>query len=215
MIVLDRSGSMNGEPITAAKDAIARLVRQLAPHDCFGLVVFSSQAEIVVPPMLMSEHSMDRVQRAVAGIRSTGNTDLSAGYLLGLREIKRSLAATHHTGATLLLVSDGHANSGVREPERLKDVAATALSEGIVTSTLGLGLRYDEILLDAVTRGGNGNHRFAPDVDTAVSEIQQTVSDLLDVSVVAATDTSPRRAMPSTESDSVRTCPSGANRDHW
>lgn len=187
MIVLDRSGSMNGEPITAAKDAIARLIRQLAPHDCFGLVVFSSQAEIVVPPMLMSDHTMDSVQRAIAGIRSTGNTDLSAGYLLGLREIKRSLAATHHTGATLLLVSDGHANSGIREPDRLKDVAATALSEGIVTSTLGLGLGYDEVLLDSMTRGGNGNHRFAPDVDTAVSEIQQTVSDLLDVSVVAAT----------------------------
>jgi uncharacterized protein (DUF58 family) len=126
MLVLDRSGSMAGEPLAAAKDAIARLVRQLAPHDCFGLVVFDDQAEVVIPPMLMADHAMESLQRAIAGIRTGGSTDLSAGYVLALREVKRSLAQTKHTGATVLLVSDGHANSGVTEPDRLKAVAAKA-----------------------------------------------------------------------------------------
>ena len=187
MLVLDRSGSMSGEPLDAAKDAIARLVRQLAPHDCFGLVVFDDQAEVVIPPMLMADHAMESLQRAIGGIRSGGSTDLAAGYVLALREVKRSLAQTKHTGATVLLVSDGHANHGITEPDRLKEVAAKALADGMITSTLGLGLGYDEVLLDAITRGGNGNHRFAPDIDTAVHEIQQTVTDLLDVSVIAAT----------------------------
>ena len=187
MLVLDRSGSMAGEPLAAAKDAISRLVRQLAPHDCFGLVVFDDQAEVVIPPMLMADHAMEPLQRAIANLRTGGMTDLSAGYLLALRETKRSLAATQHTGATVLIVSDGHANGGITEPDRLKEVAAKALEQNIVTSTLGLGLGYDEVLLDTITRGGNGNHRFAPDIDTAVKEIQQTVTDLLDVSVLAAT----------------------------
>ncbi len=187
MLVLDRSGSMSGEPLAAAKDSISRLVRQLAPHDCFGLVIFDDQAEVVIPPMLMADHSMEPLQRAISGIQSGGMTDLSAGYLLALRETKRSLAATGHTGATVLIVSDGHANGGITEPDRLKKVAAKALTEGITTSTLGLGLGYDEILLDTITRGGNGTHRFAPDIDVAVKEIQETVTDLLDVSVLAAT----------------------------
>lgn len=187
MLVLDRSGSMSGEPLDAAKDAISRLVRQLAPHDCFGLVVFDDQAEVVIPPMLMADHAMEPLQRAIASIHTGGMTDLSAGYLLALRETKRSLATTKHTGATVLIVSDGHANGGITEPDRLKDVAAKALGNNIVTSTLGLGLGYDEVLLDTITRGGNGTHRFAPDIDTAVKEIQQTVTDLLDVSVLAAT----------------------------
>jgi hypothetical protein len=91
--------------------------------------------------------------------RLGGSTDLAAGYVLALREVKRSLAQTKHTGATVLLVSDGHANHGITEPDRLKEVAAKALTDDIVTSTLGLGLGYDELLLDAITRGGNGNHR--------------------------------------------------------
>lgn len=187
LLVVDRSGSMSGEPLEAAKDAIGRLVRRLAPQDCFGLVVFDDQAEVVIPAMLMADHAMEPLQAAIAGIRAGGTTDLSAGYLLALREAKRSLAATGHSGATVLIVSDGHANAGVTEPDRLRQVASTALAGSVVTSTLGLGLGYDEVLLDAITRAGNGQHRFAPDIDTAVAELQQTVADLLDVSALATT----------------------------
>ena len=101
--------------------------------------------------------------------------------------MKRSLTQTQQTGATILLVSDGHANGGITEPSRLREVAENALTDSITTSTLGLGLGYDEHLLQEITMGGNGNHRFAPDVDTAVSEIAQTVNDLLDVSAIATT----------------------------
>lgn len=187
MLVLDRSGSMAGEPLDAAKDAIARLVRQLAPHDCFGLVAFDDQAQVVIPPMLMADHALQALQQAVAAIEPGGMTDLSAGYLLALRETRRAIAASGHAAATLLIVSDGHANGGITDPDRLGQVAAKALADGIVTSTLGLGLGYDEVLLDTMTRAGNGTHRFAPDIDTAVAELQQTVTDLLQVSALAAT----------------------------
>lgn len=187
LLVVDRSGSMDGEPLAAAKDAISRLVRRLSPQDCFGLVTFDDQAEVVIPAMLMADHAMEPMLRALAAIDAGGTTDLSAGYLLALREAKRSLAQTGQSSATVLIVSDGHANAGITEPDRLAQVAGTALTSQVVTSTLGLGLGYDEILLDAITRAGNGNHRFAPDIDTAVAELQQTVSDLLDVSALATT----------------------------
>ena len=187
MLLLDRSGSMSGGPLQGAKDAISALVRRLAPQDCFGLVTFDNQAALAIPPMLMTDHNMESLQRAVSNIQPGGSTDLSAGYLLALRETKRSLAATNHTGATVLLVSDGHANAGITEPEKLREVAAKALTDTITTSTLGLGLGYDEYLLQEITNGGNGNHSFAPDIDTAVQAIAQTVTDLLDVSVLATT----------------------------
>ncbi len=187
MLLLDRSGSMSGDPLEGAKDAISRLVRRLAPQDCLGLVTFDDQATVVIPPMLMADHNVEALQRAVSNISSGGGTDLSTGYLLALRETKRSLAVTGHIGATVLLVSDGHANGGITDPTRLRELAAKALTGGITTSTLGLGLGYDEYLLQELTTGGNGNHSFAPDVDTAVQAITQTVTDLLDVSVLAAT----------------------------
>jgi Ca-activated chloride channel family protein len=187
LLVLDRSGSMSGEPLEAAKQATAALARRLGPQDCFGVVVFDDEAEVVLPCRLMADHHPDDVARAIASIDSRGSTDISSGYLLALREAKASLAATGQTSATVLVVSDGEANAGITEPDRIHDLARTATGSQIVTSSLGFGLGYDEVLLEALSRGGNGTHGFAPDIDTCVGALQQTVSDLLDVSVMATT----------------------------
>lgn len=187
VLVLDRSGSMSGEPLEAAKEATAALARRLGPQDCLGVVVFDDEAEVVVPCRPMADHHPDDLSRAIAGIQSGGSTDISSGYLLALREAKASLAATGQASATVLLISDGEANAGITEPDRIHDLARTATASRIVTSSLGLGLGYDEVLLEALSRGGNGTHGFAPDIDTCVGALQQTVSDLLDVSVMATT----------------------------
>ena len=187
VVVLDRSGSMSGEPLEAARTSIESLARRLGQGDCFGLVVFDDDAQVTIPVRPMADHNLEALIHTVRGLRPGGSTNLSGGYLLALREVKASLATTGHTSATLLLLSDGHANAGEVDPQRMHDVARSAVSDSIVTSTVGLGLDYDEVLLDAMTRGGNGTHRFAETVDVASAEIAQTVSDLLDVSVLAAT----------------------------
>lgn len=185
VIVLDRSGSMHGAELEGAKAAIAGLLRRLAPQDAFGLVVFDSQADVVIPVRLMKNHDLPTLETLISRIDSGGSTDLSAGYVLGLRELKRVMRSTGLASGTLLLVSDGHANAGNTDPVQMKSVAAKANAAGIVTSTLGLGVGYDEILLDALARGGNGTHAFSPDIDAAMQEIQQVVTELLDKSVMA------------------------------
>lgn len=67
----------------------------------------------------------------------------------------------------------------------MKSVAVKANGAGVLTSTLGLGVGYDEILLDALARGGNGTHAFSSDIDAAMHEIQQVGTKLLDKSVMA------------------------------
>ena len=192
VVVLDRSGSMGGGRLEGAKRALVALVRRLAPQDAFGLVTFDGEAELVVPVRRMADHAADEVAELIGRIRPRGTTDLSAGFLLGLRETKRLLAnaaddGTPLAGATLLLVSDGRANAGIVDRDELASVAARASAEArITTSTLGVGTGYDEVLLSAITGGGGGEHRFAPDPDSAVAELASSVTDLLGKSVVGA-----------------------------
>jgi Ca-activated chloride channel family protein len=197
VVVLDRSGSMSGEPLDAAKRSLIDLVRRLSPQDVFGLVTFDAHVELPVPVGRMSERDTDAVIVAIAGVEARGSTDLSAGYLMGLREASRALATAAApagetadaplSGATVIVLSDGHANAGITDSERLAEVAAKAQQgEATTTSTLGLGQRYDEVILAALARGGSGEHRYAPDVDAAVAEFAGLVEDLLGKSVTGA-----------------------------
>lgn len=176
VVVLDRSGSMAGAALEGAKGALVSLVDRLDPADAFGVVVFDDHAQVAVPTRRMADHDRDFVKHLIGLIEPGGTTDLSAGYLLGLREARDARSAT---GATVLVVSDGHANAGELRPTVLGQVAAGATRDGVTTATLGLGLGYDEVLLAAMSKQGNGSHRFAEGVDDAVAAIAEEVDGLL------------------------------------
>jgi Ca-activated chloride channel family protein len=89
-------------------------------------------------------------------------------------------------GTSLLLISDGHANAGERDPQFFADVAAKSATEKITSASIGLGNGYDETILEAIAQGGGGAHRFAADIDEAVGAIAAEVDDLLDKVIVNA-----------------------------
>ena len=173
-VVLDRSGSMAGDRLEGAKSALIALVDRLDPADNLGVLAFDDDTQIVVPAGPLT--SKTAVKHAIATVDAGGSTDLSSGYLRGLQEAQRVAGPT---GATLLLVSDGHANAGITDPGQLGQVATRARSKNVTTSTLGFGLGYDERLLAALARGGAGNELFAEEADTAVALISGEVDGLL------------------------------------
>jgi Ca-activated chloride channel family protein len=179
-IVLDRSGSMAGGRLDSAKAALLTLVDRLDPRDRFGLVTFDHHTSVVVPAGPLTDK--DAVKRAIADIREGGSTDLSGGYFRGLQEARRVAGPE---GATLLLISDGHANAGLCDPQQLGDVARKARADKITTTTLGMGLGYDERLLSAIAAGGAGNEHFAENADTAVTLVAGEVDGLLSMAVQA------------------------------
>ncbi len=190
VVVLDRSGSMSGEPLEALRRALTTLIGRLDPRDRFGLVVFDDHADVVVPTAPLESLGIEAVKDAIAGIHSGGCTDLSAGYLLGLSEANRAMGSDGDGGATVMLISDGHANAGQTSPVVLGDLAESRANlRRITTTTIGYGLGYDEELLVALARGGNGDHVFAEDVDQLHPAIAKQVSGLLAKAVTAASVT--------------------------
>jgi Ca-activated chloride channel family protein len=182
-VVLDRSGSMQGAPLDAAKGSLLKLIERLAPQDSFGLVAFDDNALVIAPTRTMADHHMPSLRKAIREMQTGGSTDISAGYLMGLRELTRVQAVG---GSTLLLISDGHANSGEQDPKFFTEVATKSATEKVTTSTIGLGTGYDESILEALSQGGGGAHRFAGSIDEAVGAIAAEVDDLLDKTIVNA-----------------------------
>jgi Ca-activated chloride channel family protein len=180
-VVLDRSGSMGGDRLAGARTALLGLVDRLSPADNVGVVAFDNAVEIVVPAGPLSDKPA--AKRAIAAVEARGNTDLSSGYLRGLQEARRVAGPS---GATVLLISDGHANAGVTDPDTLGAIAGEARTTGIATSTLGFGLGYDERIMSALARGGAGNELFAEEADTAIALIAGEVDGLLAQTAQAA-----------------------------
>lgn len=184
-VVLDRSGSMSGPPLEGARAALAGVVAQLDPSDVFGVVTFDDSAQVVVPAATLADKQ--RATDAITAITPGGCTDLSSGYLRGLQELRRATTAAGIRGGTVLVISDGHVNRGIQDLDEFASITAKAAADGIVTSTLGYGRGYDETLLSAIARSGNGNHVFVDDPDAAGGAIAGEVEGLLAKSAQAVT----------------------------
>jgi Ca-activated chloride channel family protein len=194
-IVLDRSGSMAGGRLYAALQAIHSLSSMLRSQDRLGLVTFDD--EVAVPVAAGEVGDGTAVRQALHQIRPGAMTNLSAGLLRGIQEAQR---VTNGDGINLVLLSDGHANQGLTEPGRLAQFAAGALNAGISTSTIGIGLDYDEDLLAELSRAGSGNANFAEDGDAAGAQLASEVAGLLNSAVQAVSLT----VKPTSDVDAVR-----------
>ena len=180
-ICLDISGSMEGAPLASAKESILKLIDRLDKKDTFGMVIFDDTAKVAVPTKPLIDHDIAQLKKAIRKIQTGGSTDISAGFTLAMREASR---AKLEGGSTLLVISDGHANAGERDPQFFADVAAKSATEKITSASIGLGNGYDETILEAIAQGGGGAHRFAADIDEAVGAIAAEVDDLLDKVIV-------------------------------
>jgi Ca-activated chloride channel family protein len=180
-IVLDRSGSMGGGSLASALQAIDSVLARLGPEDRVGLVVFDDQIQVPIPRGELRDPY--RARAALRQILPGGMTNLAGGLLRGFQEAQRD---ANGTGTTLVLLSDGHANEGITDHKRLEEAAAGARDAGISTSTVGIGLGYDEDLLAAIARGGSGNAHFAEHGDDAGAHLGSEVDGLLEQSIQAA-----------------------------
>jgi len=174
-VVLDRSGSMQGDRLEAAKAALESLVDRLDPTDSFGLVVFDDDVQVAVPAGPLTDK--DWVRYRIRCIESGGMTNLSGGLLRGLQEARRVGAGG---STTLVLLSDGHANMGVTSQDDLGSIASGARRRGVTMSTIGMGLDYDEALLAVLSEGGAGNAHFAEEADAAGAALASEVDGLLE-----------------------------------
>ncbi|MFN8111870.1 MAG: VWA domain-containing protein [Solirubrobacterales bacterium] len=195
-VVLDRSGSMAGDRLEAALVAIDRLLNRLGPEDRFGLVMFDDQVQVPVAagPVGDGSHARAVLPQIFAG----GMTDLASGYMRGIQEAQR--VTPDDGSATLVLLSDGHANTGVTDWATLEQFAAGAQRARVSSSTVGIGLGYDEDLLAVIARGGSGNTHFAESGDDAGAALASEVEGLLTESVQAVSLT----VRPSDDVSAVR-----------
>lgn len=162
-LVIDRSGSMAGAPLHHALKAAESVVDQLEPEDTLSVVVYDDAVDTPVSPQPVTDKAT--LKAAIGRVRAGGITNLSGGWLKGCDYVK-----THFDPQKInrvLLLTDGHANMGIQDPQVLTSTAGQKAEEGVVTSTLGFAQGFNEDLLIGMARAANGNFYFIQSIDEA------------------------------------------------
>lgn len=162
VLVLDKSGSMNGQPIESVKSATAQLLRLLGVDDRVAVVAFDSNVELVLD---LGRHDVDQAIAKVNAIRGGGSTNLSGGWLKAVELLEGSVR--DNALRRVVLLTDGQANVGIVEPDQLCTHTAAARAKGVTTTTIGFGSDYDEQLLSQLADAGAGNDYWCAGPDQA------------------------------------------------
>ncbi|GAB4477898.1 MAG: hypothetical protein Kow00124_21600 [Anaerolineae bacterium] len=176
-LVIDRSGSMAGDKLDRVKQAAAFLVKHLDPSDRLSLVTYDNVVTVEIASQKVVHK--DLFTAILSRITSGGTTNLSGGWLQGCTEVAAHLDPAQVN--RVLLLTDGLANQGVTDPDQLTAMAAQRRAEGITTTTIGVGMDFNEDLLTAMAAAGGGAFYFIDDPDQAPTIFGEEIQGLLNV----------------------------------
>jgi Ca-activated chloride channel family protein len=157
-LVIDRSGSMEGDKLASVKRAACHAIDLLDARDRAAVVAYDDNVNRVASGKPMTADRRAELKRRIEALRTRGSTNLCGGWLHGAGEVAGALLPDG-VNRTLLL-TDGLANVGVTDVEELTRHARELRRRGVATTTFGVGVDYDEHLLSAMAEQGGGHFYF-------------------------------------------------------
>jgi Ca-activated chloride channel homolog len=163
--VIDVSGSMDMDNrLGLVKQSLEMLVEQLHSDDTVSIVVYGSDARIILEPTRGSD--ADTILSAIYRLQPEGATNAEAGLRLAYRT---AMQAYNPDGINrVILCSDGVANVGQTEADNILEMIDHYIAEGITLTTIGFGMgNYNDTLMEQLANNGNGFYAYIDDRNEA------------------------------------------------
>lgn len=188
-VVIDRSGSMNGQKLERAKQAALHLVEKVEANDRLTIVHYGGDVRSL-QSLTGAQQNKAVMREFINAIRDDGDTNISAG----LEEA--ALRLREHIGAfgvsRVILISDGQPTSGLVSAAALTGLVERLRAQGLTVSALGVGTDFNENLMSSLANAGGGFYGFidnserlaevfAREVDQAASTVARQVELTLEV----------------------------------
>ena len=175
VLVIDTSGSMAGQPIAYVREGLDRMLSHLAPEDTVSIVTYADVGQIVLEPT-SAEATLD-LKAAIAGLQAAGGTNIYDGLFRGF-QLASELRVPGRQ-ARVVALSDGRANRGITDPDRMAALAASWAAKGIGVTTIGVGKDFDVAVMQGIAELGGGNFYFLEDAAAVVEVFSDEVKTFL------------------------------------
>ncbi len=173
-LVLDRSGSMDGEKMDNVKEAVGYVVDHLNDTDRVSITIFDDQVETLVPSR--SAKDREEIKGKVAAVIARGGTQISDGLKAGLAEVRKGYAKDRVN--RILLLTDGQTWDDEDACMKLADEAG---KEGIAVTSIGIGEEWNEKLLLQIAERSHGDSHWIESPLSILDAFRQEVEGMQSV----------------------------------
>ena len=158
--VIDKSGSMSGQPLDLVKESLIKVLTQMGPDDELSIVLYGDRSHVYMQPTPVRDRAA--LARQIAGITSAGSTNMEEGLAVGFQ-----LASSHRfKGSTrVMLFTDERPNVGNTDAKSFMGMARDASRSGVGMTTVGVGVQFGAELATAISSVRGGNLFFFPDAN--------------------------------------------------
>ena len=153
MLVIDKSGSMNGDRIELAKDAAKATVEILQRYDKVGVTAFDDGIQSLV--RMQSASNRVRILSDISKLRASGGTNIPVALLHAYEQLAMTPAKLKH----VILLTDGHSDTG----NIFTEILPAMRIEGITVTTVAVGGQSDTTSLRRIAEGGGGRYYYTND----------------------------------------------------
>jgi Ca-activated chloride channel family protein len=187
VFVLDISGSMAGEKLKAAQDAIIYCVNRLKDQDNFQIVKFGTEAEKLFKVMQKADSKGKKdAEKKVKKLEALGGTNIEEALQLALNE-KTEKNRPYY----VVFITDGKPTIGERDEVKLVEKLDPKLIVGKRIFTFGVGYDINIHLLDKIAMKTGGVRNYSPpnsEIEVNISKLFEKIEYpmLTDVTVIAS-----------------------------
>ena len=211
-LVIDRSGSMNCGKLAEAKRCALNLLDRLSDEDRISVVIYDERVEVLLE-MMAVRMAKTFLPTRLEAVEPRGTTALHQGWLKGAETL--APGAGRGVMSRVILLSDGQANHGLTHVDSICEQVRELASAGVSTSTVGIGLGFNEELMTAIANAGQGNSWYGERSDDLAESFDAELSSLTtlvwqDVRVKLETPLLPRLGQIKVRNDYVKDA-----RDYW
>ncbi|MEH1901713.1 MAG: VWA domain-containing protein [Nostoc sp.] len=177
-LILDKSGSMHGQPIKTVIQAVERLIDRLKVGDRISVVAFSGSAEVIIPNQVIQDPESIKSQ-IKSKLSASGGTIIAEGLELGITELMKG---TRGAVSQAFLLTDGHGDSALRiwkwdigrdDNKRCLQLAQKAAKLNLTINTFGFGNSWNQDLLEKIADVGGGTLAYIEHPEQAVEQFSR------------------------------------------
>ena len=172
ILVLDRSGSMDGEKIQQAQKAVIYILEHLKANDRFNIIAFNSQ----INSLAINLRPVDQVTVGIDFINqfsALGNTDINSALLTAADMVDEERPTY------ILFLTDGLPTEGETDSQRILDNFARSAPENVRLFSFGVGYDVDTFLLDSLSQEHHGLSTYVTgdqSLETVLSAFYEKIS---------------------------------------